>query len=128
MPEPERPITTNTSPGHTSSDTSLTAATQPVVARSSARESSASAEPGIFSAPGPNTFHTPDASISGVPVRSISGRAAAAATLTIGSRALGSTARAVIYHCGAPASTRAASLPPVGPFHASRRDGRQEPG
>ena len=39
LPEPERPITTKTSPGQTSNDTSRTATTQPVFARSSfARE------------------------------------------------------------------------------------------
>ena len=38
LPDPERPITTNTSPGQTSNETSRTAATQPVFARSSARE------------------------------------------------------------------------------------------
>ena len=50
LPEPERPITTNTSPGQTSSETSLTAATQPVLARSSERGSSASGVPTIRSA------------------------------------------------------------------------------
>ncbi len=44
-PDPERPITTNTSPGQTSNETSRTAATQPVLARSSERESSASGVP-----------------------------------------------------------------------------------
>ena len=37
LPEPESPMTTNTSPGQTSSETSLTATTHPVFARSSAR-------------------------------------------------------------------------------------------
>ena len=43
LPEPDRPITTNTSPSGTSKLTSRTAATQPVRASSSARGRSASA-------------------------------------------------------------------------------------
>ena len=57
LPEPERPITTNTSPGATSKDTSLTAATQPVLACSSLRDRSASGVPMILSALSPKIFH-----------------------------------------------------------------------
>ena len=57
LPEPDRPITTNTSPGATSNETSLTAMTQPVLACRSLRERSASAVPMIFSAPFPKIFH-----------------------------------------------------------------------
>ena len=39
FPEPESPITTNTSPGATSKETSLTPTTHPVFAFSSARDS-----------------------------------------------------------------------------------------
>ncbi len=53
FPEPERPITTKTSPGLTSKDTSLTAATQPVFSKSSPRGRSASGVPTIRSAFGP---------------------------------------------------------------------------
>ena len=53
LPEPDRPMTTKTSPGATSNETSRTAATQPVFARSSARGRSASGEPTIRSAFGP---------------------------------------------------------------------------
>ena len=71
LPEPERPITTNTSPGQTSNDTLRTAATQPVFARSSARGRSASGVPRTLSAWRPKIFHTPSARISGGPLRSI---------------------------------------------------------
>ncbi len=57
LPEPDRPITTNTSPGATSNDTSRTAATQPVWFSSSLRVRSASGVPTTLSALGPNTFH-----------------------------------------------------------------------
>ena len=56
LPEPERPITTKTSPGATSKETSLTPATQPVFFFRSARERSASGVPMILSAPGPKIF------------------------------------------------------------------------
>ena len=65
LPEPERPMTTNTSPGQTSSETSLTAATQPVLARSSERGSSASGVPMMLSAFGPKIFQTPLARMMG---------------------------------------------------------------
>src|SRR5262245_45147013 len=58
FPEPERPITTKTSPWPTSNETSRTAATQPVLSRSSARGNSASGEPTIRSGCGPYTFQT----------------------------------------------------------------------
>ena len=49
LPEPDRPITTNTSPGATSKETSLTPTTQSVLVFRSARESSASGVPMILS-------------------------------------------------------------------------------
>ena len=58
LPEPERPITTNTSPGATSNETSRTAIVLPVFARKSVRESEASGEPITFSGLFPKTFHT----------------------------------------------------------------------
>ncbi len=58
-------MTTKTSPGHTSIETSRTATTQPVRARSSARGRSASGEPTSLSPFGPKTFHTPSARIAG---------------------------------------------------------------
>ncbi len=70
LPEPESPITTNTSPGQTCSEMSRTAIVQPVFSRSSARGSSASAEPIRRSARGPKIFQTPLASSSGGPERS----------------------------------------------------------
>ena len=63
-------MTTNTSPGQTSSETSRTAAMQPVFARSSLRERSASGLPTMRSARGPKTFQTFSALISGAPLRS----------------------------------------------------------
>ena len=65
LPEPERPITTNTSPGYTSNETSRTAATQPVFARSSPRGRSASAVPITLSALRPKIFQIPSARMSG---------------------------------------------------------------
>jgi hypothetical protein len=84
LPEPESPITTNTSPGHTSNETSRTAATQPVLARSSLRDSSASGVPTIEPAFGPNTFHTPSARISGSPLWSTRGFPVCVASLIAG--------------------------------------------
>ena len=72
LPEPERPITTNTSLGHTSNETSRTAATQSCFSRSSARGRSASGVPITLSAWRPKIFQTPSARISGSPLRSIS--------------------------------------------------------
>ena len=59
LPEPESPITTNTSPGRTSNETSLTATTQPVLACSSLRDRSASGVPMILSALAPKIFQSP---------------------------------------------------------------------
>ena len=70
LPEPERPITTKTSPGQTLIDTSRTAATQPVFSRSSLRDSSASGVPRTRWALLPKIFHTPSARMSGSPLRS----------------------------------------------------------
>ncbi len=53
FPLPDSPMTTNTSPGATSNETSRTAATQPVFSSSSARGSSASGESTMRSAFGP---------------------------------------------------------------------------
>nr|BFE87330.1 hypothetical protein GCM10020093_099310 [Planobispora longispora] len=50
LPLPDRPITTNTSPGRTEKLTSLTAATHPVLARSAAGSSAASGLPRTRSA------------------------------------------------------------------------------
>ena len=68
-------MTTNTSPGQTSNETSRTAATQPVFARSSARGSSASGVPMIRSAFGPKIFQTPVARISGSPDAAVAAHA-----------------------------------------------------
>ena len=71
-------MTTNTSPGQTSSETSRTAATQPVLARSSARGSSASGVPITWSAFEPKIFQTPVARITGstpAPFETVAGEA-----------------------------------------------------
>lgn len=59
LPEPDNPMTTNTSPGRTSNETSRTAATHPVLAISSPPRRSASGRPMIFPARGPKIFHSP---------------------------------------------------------------------
>ena len=59
LPEPDRPMTTNTSPGQMSMLTSRTATVQPVLSRSSRRDRSASGVPMIRSACEPKIFHTP---------------------------------------------------------------------
>ena len=59
LPEPDRPMTTNTSPGQTSIEMSRTATTLPVFSRSSARDRSASGVPITLSAFLPE--HLPDA-------------------------------------------------------------------
>ena len=69
LPDPESPITTKTSPGFTSKDTSFTAATQPVLACSSLRGRSASGVPMILSALGPKIFQSPVDRQGGVAVR-----------------------------------------------------------
>ena len=56
LPDPDRPITTNTSPGATSNETSFTPTTLPVFSLSSARESSASGVPMTRSERGPKIF------------------------------------------------------------------------
>jgi len=56
LPEPDRPITTKTSFGATSNETSLTAMVLPVLFRSSVRLKSASGVPINLSALGPKTF------------------------------------------------------------------------
>ena len=72
LPEPESPITTKTSPGQTSKETSRTAATQPCFSRSSPRERSASGVPITRPACRPKIFQTPTAWISGALLRSMS--------------------------------------------------------
>ena len=52
-------MTTNTSPGRTSNETSRTATLEPVDSRSSSRLSSASGVPMIRCSPGPKIFHRP---------------------------------------------------------------------
>ena len=59
-------MTTNTSPGATSNETSRTAATQPDWASSSLRLRSASGVPTTLSALGPNTFHSERTEIAAV--------------------------------------------------------------
>ena len=59
LPEPDSPITTKTSPGQMSSETSRKATVQPVFRRSSPRGSSASGVPTIRSACAPKIFQTP---------------------------------------------------------------------
>ena len=59
LPEPDRPITTKTSPGATSKETSLTAITQPVFSWRSLRDRSASAVPMILSERLPKIFQRP---------------------------------------------------------------------
>ena len=56
LPDPDSPITTKTSPGATSNDTSLTPTTQSVFSLSSARDRSASGVPMISSDPLPKIF------------------------------------------------------------------------
>jgi hypothetical protein len=58
LPDPDKPMTTNTSPGATSKETSRTAIVLPVLARSSVRDKFASADPITFSGLFPKTFHT----------------------------------------------------------------------
>ncbi len=57
LPEPESPITTNTSPGATSKETSRTPTTQPCFSFSSARDSFSSGVPITLSAWDPKIFH-----------------------------------------------------------------------
>lgn len=70
LPEPDRPMTTNTSPLRTSKVTSRTAAVQPVRSRSSAAGSEAYSESGTRTALrcGPKTFHSPSTEKTGEPV------------------------------------------------------------
>ena len=65
LPEPDRPMTTNTSPGWISIETSRTATTLPVLRCSSQRGSSASGVPMTLSACGPKIFQTPSARTTG---------------------------------------------------------------
>ena len=71
LPEPDRPMTTNTSPGQTSIETSRTATTQSVFSRSSPRGRYASGEPTRRSGCGPKTFQIPEARMTGGLVQSI---------------------------------------------------------
>ena len=56
LPLPDRPMTTQTSPGRTSNDTSRSAIVEPVLRRSSSRDRSASGVPMILCSAGPKTF------------------------------------------------------------------------
>ncbi len=68
LPEPDRPMTTKTSPLRTSKETSRTAAVQPVRERSSAASRAASSgSAGTRSALGPKTFHRPSTEKTGAP-------------------------------------------------------------
>ncbi len=66
LPEPDRPITTNTSPGATSNETSRMPTTWPVFSCSSLRERWACSVPMILSAFGPKIFHSPSTCTAGV--------------------------------------------------------------
>src|SRR5207344_2055130 len=69
LPEPDRPITTKTSPGWTSNDTSSTAIVPPVsrtVCSSCSREAPAPAV-ATFASAGPKTFQRPRTAIVGPP-------------------------------------------------------------
>ena len=57
LPLPDRPMTTKTSPGQTSKETSRRAIIEPVLPRSSSRDRSASGVPMILCSAGPKTFH-----------------------------------------------------------------------
>src|SRR5688500_4641643 len=59
LPLPERPITTKTSPGLTSKDTSRTATVEPCLRRSSALDRSAAGVPMSRCSAGPKTFQRP---------------------------------------------------------------------
>ena len=67
LPDPERPITTNTSPGATSNETSRTAIVLPVFSRNSGRVRSTNGEPTTLSALAPNTFQRFFTEIIGAP-------------------------------------------------------------
>ena len=70
LPEPERPMTTNTSPGATSKLTSRTAATHPVARVSSAPSRAVySRDAATSRARGPNTFHRLRTEITGSSAR-----------------------------------------------------------
>ena len=83
LPEPERPMTTKTSPGMISSETSRTAIVQPVFCCSSRRESSASSVPMIWPAFAPKIFHTPCARRSGSPAGTATPSPAGASPATV---------------------------------------------
>ena len=111
LPEPERPMTTNTSPGQISSETSRTATVLPLLARSSPRDRSASGLPTIRSPCGPNTFQRPGARAAARP-----------APRTVAIDGLRSEAPCQIYHPHLRRDrTRAAGRAPVSSAPRSRR-------
>ena len=65
LPEPERPMTTKTSPSATSKETSLTAATHPVCSNSSGLLNCAFGVPMMELGLGPKTFHRLRTEIAG---------------------------------------------------------------
>ena len=65
LPEPDRPMTTNTSPGWTSIDDVADGHDVPVLRCSSQRGSSASGVPMTLSGCGPKIFQTPSARTTG---------------------------------------------------------------
>ena len=85
LPEPDRPITTNTSPGATSKETSRMPTTWPVFSCSSLRDSWASSVAMILSARGPKIFQSPSTWTAGVsPLRSTASRSARAEWAVVG--------------------------------------------
>ena len=68
LPLPDRPMTTNISPGRTSNETSRIAIMDPVLARSSSFGKSASGVPITLCSAGPKTFHRFLTAMVGVPV------------------------------------------------------------
>ena len=83
LPLPDNPMTTKTSPGQTSNETSRNAIIEPVFLRSSSRGRSASGVPMVLCSAGPKTFHRPRTARVGVPVPpSRVGRSMVAVTLT----------------------------------------------
>ena len=101
LPEPDRPMTTNTSPGdleaHVADGRDASG-----LRRSSARGRSASGVPTILSALGPKTFQTSSTVISGSRVRSTR-----SATLGTTAPLHGRRGRPPIGHCVAPQALRA---------------------
>ncbi|CAM5640202.1 hypothetical protein SVIOM342S_08497 [Streptomyces violaceorubidus] len=84
LPEPDRPMTTKTSPLRTSKETSATAAVQPVRERSSAGlRAVRSGSAGTRAALGPKTFHRPSTEKTGGRSATVSVAAAAVAGVAL---------------------------------------------